>query len=202
MPVDKYKQSGFSLVEVVIGITTFAVALTIITSALAPQVAKSADPIFQVRATELAQSLFNEILGKYYDENTDRNGGRIRCNEDLVNDADEILCTVPNLLGPDTGETSRPSFDDVDDYNGYGVVRDAGGEVISYDSVQNSLGQDISTTANGNLYSGFGIEVDVFYDSNMDGVADATAGNIKLVRVKVRTPADDEIVFASYKHNY
>ena len=127
------RQKGFSLIEMVIGITTFAVALTLVTSVISPQITKSVDPIYQVRATELAQSLLNEILGKYYDENSDRNGGRIRCDEDLANDADEVACTAPNALGPDSsdeyvnGDTNfpdRPAFDDIDDYAGYVIAKD------------------------------------------------------------------------------
>lgn len=196
------RSSGFSLIELVIGITVFSVALTIVTSVLSPQVTKTADPINQVRATELSQSLFNEILGKYFDENADRNGGRIRCNEDLPNDADETLCTAPASLGPEAGEVSRADFDDIDDFNGFGVVRDSGGGIVSFTAIQNSLGQEISTTGSGSLYDGFGVAIDVFYDADRNGIADATSGNVKLVRVTVYTPSQEEIVFSSYKHNY
>ena len=202
MRVALNNSSGFSLIEVVIGITVFAVALTIVTSVLSPQIAKTVDPINQVRATELSQSMFNEILGKYYDENADRNGGRIRCNEDLPNDADETLCTDPATLGPETGETSRADFDDIDDYHDFGVVRDINGAITSYLPIQNSLGQDISTSGSGALYDGFGVAVEVFYDADVNGVADATSGNIKHIKVTVYTPSQEEIVFSSYKHNY
>lgn len=197
------KQTGFSLIEMVIGITTFAVALTIVTSVISPQVTKSVDPIYQVRGTELAQSLLNEILGKYYDENSDRNGGRVRCDEDLANNADELACTAPGSLGPelpdeyvngDTNFPNRPDFDDIDDYAGYAIAKD---EVIV-----NSLGQELRSTADGEFYKDFSLNVDVFYDSDQNGIADTTSGNIKLVRVTVTTPNDENLVFTSFKHNF
>ena len=55
MPVTKLK--GFTLIEMVIGIVVFSIALTLFTSLIVPQVIRSVDPIFQVRASELGQVL-------------------------------------------------------------------------------------------------------------------------------------------------
>ena len=205
MPANKFSQSGFTLIEMVIGITTFAIALTIVSGVIAPQITKSVEPIYQVRATELAQSMFNEILGKQYDENSDPLGGRIRCDEDLNSDGQidasatggegERACST--TLGPDANET-RGSFDDIDDYNGY----------VDSNVVKNSLGQDLTLDGE-NLYEGFSVAVAVIYDSDMDGIANnleepvqSTTGNIKLVRISVTTPNGDALDFTSFKHNY
>lgn len=204
MPVNLFslKHTGFSLIELVVGITTFAIALTIITGVIAPQINRSVDPIYQVRATELAQSMFNEILGKYYDEVADRSGGRVRCDEDLTGDGDdddagEISCS--ETLGPDAGESGRKDFDDVDDYNGY----------FEDGIIQNSLGEDLVIEGK-QLYIGFKVAVSVIYDNDQDQIANDDeldvsehgTGNIKLILLTVTTPSDDELRFASFKHNY
>ncbi|MFT6209390.1 MAG: MSHA pilin protein MshD, partial [Colwellia sp.] len=77
------KPRGFTLIELVVGIVVFSIALMLFTSLIVPQAVRSVDPIFQVRATELAQSLINEIVSKPFDENSNRTGGTARCNEDL-----------------------------------------------------------------------------------------------------------------------
>ena len=56
------KASGFTLIELVIGIVVFSIALVLFTSLMVPQAIRSVDPIFQVRASELGQSLMNEII--------------------------------------------------------------------------------------------------------------------------------------------
>lgn len=207
MPVIQIRrtQPGFSLIELVIGITTFAIAITIITGVLAPQINRTVDPIYQVRATELAQSMFNEILSKYYDENSDRSGGRIRCNEDLNGDGDaddknigEELCS--ENLGPENpGENDRSDFDDVDDYEGY----------YEDEIIQNSLAEDLIIDGV-ELYNGFAVEVSVFYDNDQDQVPNDLeaevdqhgTGNIKHILLTVTTPSGDELTFSSFKHNY
>lgn len=201
---------GYTLIELVVGIVTFSIVLTIVTGILAPQANRSIDPIYQVRATELAQSLFNELSGKLFDENSDRSGGRIRCNEDLSDPADgdaddtgigERLCTTPILLGPedgasgrgDDGENDREFYDDVDDYNGLSF--NAGSDF------QNSLGETLVVDGK-NLYEGFLLAVSVSYDAGQDGGADTVSGNVKRIDVVVTTPTGQEIYFTNFKHNY
>ncbi len=220
-------QAGFNLIEVVVGIVTFAVVLTIVNSVIAPQATKSVDPIHQVRATELAQSMFNEILGKLYDENSDRSGGRIRCGEDLdgsgtvidtgasADDDGEIVCTT--WLGPEDGgpelngvggtetradndEDSRANFDDIDDYDGL--------TYSATDIIQNSLGENLVVDGE-ELYAGFSVSIKVMYDADFDGDDDMLdfgdgidEGNVKLVQIQVTTPNDIVLHFSSYKFNF
>lgn len=204
MPVSANKslQSGFSLIEMVIGITVFAIALTVVTGIVSPQISKSVTPIYQVRATELAQSMFNEILGKFYDDNSDRNGGRVRCDEDVNGDGqirkqdDERACSL--ILGPENGENGRENFDDIDDFNGY----------YEDEVLQNSLGLDLEIDGK-ELYEGFAVAVSVSYDSDMNGVPNhletpqqEATGNIKFIQITVTMPDGEDMTFSSYKHNY
>lgn len=59
-----------------------------------------------ITGTGIAQSIFDEIQGKAFDENTTKS---------FVSDANSLASTP----GKDSGESLRSSFDDVDDYNGY-----------------------------------------------------------------------------------
>ena len=63
-----------------VGIIIFAVAMVSVISFLQPQVKKGIDPIWQVRAASLAQSLSSEIVAKAFDENSSFAGGMQRCN--------------------------------------------------------------------------------------------------------------------------
>ncbi|UAA39097.1 type II secretion system protein [Paraneptunicella aestuarii] len=189
------RDRGFTLIEMVIGIVAFSAVLTIILSVVTPQAVRSVDPIFNVRAAELAQSTLNEISSKFFDENSNRTGGVIRCHEDFDGDGaydnnalKETECTAPASLGPDLGENDREAYDDVDDYDGLNVIVNSFGDSIE----QN--GQD--------LYAGFGILVSVFYDQNMDGIDDGAIGSLKLIRIVVTTPVGDSYTYSVYRSNY
>jgi MSHA pilin protein MshD len=204
------RPKGYTLIELVLGIIVFSIVLTIVAGILVPQASRSIDPIYQVRATELAQSLLNEMSGKLFDENADRNGGRIRCDEDLSNppdgDADdtglgERHCTDPTLLGPEDGlggrpsggETDRSLFDDIDDYDG--IVYSGGADF------RNSMGESLQLDGK-NLYEGFSMTVDVAYDANQNGSTDTSTGNTKRVDITVTTPNGQDINFTVFKHNF
>ena len=176
MRVDK--ASGFTLVELVLGIVLLAIVLTIVTGFLAPQARRSAEPLIQLKANELGQAVLNEILGKSFDQNSERNPPFRRCGETGF-----IACS--STLGKEGGET-RLTFNDVDDYIGNYATAD----------LVNSLNQSIS-----NDYAGFSYSVTVIYDGNFDGVAD-TNNNAKLVTVVVTSSNNESYGFAAYKGNY
>lgn len=189
-------QRGVTLIELVIGIVVFSIALVSIGSFIAPQARRSVDPIMQIRAAELGQSLMTEILARRYDETRDPTGDdslvtdSTRCNEDLDLDGDfdepnEAPCSV--TLGPD-GET-RANFDDVDDYNGL----DETGATIS-----NSLGNAL-IVGGVNLYEGFRVEVDVVYDGARFSLDNQDA---KRITVTVTTPGGEVIPFSAYRSNF
>lgn len=82
-------QSGFTLIELVIFIVIVSVGVTGILLVMNNVVASSADPMVRKQALALADSILEEILQKEY---ADPDGT--------------------------SGEITRATFDDVDDYNG------------------------------------------------------------------------------------
>ncbi|MFD2167778.1 prepilin-type N-terminal cleavage/methylation domain-containing protein [Thalassotalea euphylliae] len=184
-PLKKPKHRGFTLIELIIGIVVFAISLTMVVRFVVPASTQSASQLQQIKAAELGQSLLNEILGKSFDENSDRAGGVIRCGEEN-NSGVLVGCTDHNNLGSDTGE-DRTTFDDVDDYIDFTFA----------DSLDNSYA---------NEYQGFNITINVFYDSNLNDVNDVDEslpiGNIKYVQIDVVTPASETITFAAYRTNF
>ena len=178
-------EQGFTLLEIVIGLVVTSIVMLIVTDLLGAQAQQSVAPVTQARANVLAQGLQREILSKAFDENSGGHNAGERCN-------DTISCTTSANLGPDSGE-NRSTFDDVDDYHGYSVIRNSAGQTI--------------TQSGQSLYQGYQLNVVVFYDDNLDGIDDAAGvgsytGNAKLVRVSVLTPNDETIVFGSYRWNY
>lgn len=194
MPV-RALQQGFTLIEMVIGIIVFAVALTLITSLLLPQSARSIDPIYQARATELAQSLLNEIGAKSFDENADRSGGSRRCGEDMDGDESIDLCTAPAALGLDGGEdcSNRDSFDDVDDYFCISNIN----AVTVLSTPDRPMHASMQP-----LYQDFLVSVEGFYDGNMDSNNDGNISSLKLIRVRITTPNGETLDFTTYRGNY
>ncbi|KGJ98944.1 type II secretion system protein [Thalassotalea sp. ND16A] len=178
-----HKQAGFTLIELVIGMTFMVVVIGFMMAAMMPKERESADQIHLLRAAELGQSLLNEIRSKAFDQQSDFNGGVLRCNE-----TGWRPCTSSLTLGVDGAET-RADYNDVDDYHGLDVFEDA-------------LGRDIN-----DIYRGFSVRIKVVYDNNYDGNSDNYAAIIdnallaKLITVTVTTPLETEVTFATYKAN-
>jgi len=99
------RQSGVTLVELIITIVVLGVAIAGVVGAFAVITGRSADPLNQTRAVALSQLYMDEILSRHYDEATPVGGGKVV--------AAEVDCIT---AGPD-GE-ARPFFDDADDYTG------------------------------------------------------------------------------------
>lgn len=190
-------QSGYSLLELVMGIIVFAIVLTLITSLIVPQARRSVDPILQLRAAELAQSIIREISARSFDENSDRINGFIRCNEDLNGDSlvddsvpgaeAERACSAVFVAE----EANRSLYDDVDDYHG---LSQSGGNIV------NSLNQPIVVDGL-NLYAGYQVTVNVTYAGDFYD-AGQPISNAKLVTVTVITPTNQQLVFSTYRSNF
>ncbi|WP_438864664.1 type IV pilus modification PilV family protein [Neptunicella sp.] len=181
MPANRpFHQQGFNLIELVIGIILFSLALVLVMSTILPQSSRSVEPIYQVKATELAQSLLNEIIAKSFDQQSDRTGGYLHC--------ETSTCTPVAQLGPDLISAgvyeTREQFNDVDDYNDLVVIADSQGQSLA------------------DRYRGFSLRVKVFYDRNRDGIDDNVVRNNKLIRVTVTTPNNDDISFTTFRSNY
>ncbi|MBU2870301.1 prepilin-type N-terminal cleavage/methylation domain-containing protein [Colwellia sp. E2M01] len=168
------KQQGFTLIELIIGIVILTISLAIVSTLIAPADEKSADNVLQIKASELAQSLMNDITSRAFDDNSDMSGGRVRCDE-----AGTAACTT--TLGPETGEDNRNLFDDVDDFH-------------NYSDKKNSTGDDIDGG-----YDQFKISVKVIYAGEDLGLANRLA---KRITVTVTTPLGTEIEFTSHKANF
>jgi len=98
-----HRQAGFSLVETVITIVVIAISLAAISGSMNLSLKRGADPIWQARAVQMAQSYMEDILALRFQEDAVAGGGAV------------ASCRVD---GPENGETSRDDFDDVDDYQG------------------------------------------------------------------------------------
>lgn len=170
-------QRGFTLIELIIGIIVLTISLSIVSTLIAPAEEKSADNVLQIKASELAQSLMNDISSRAFDDNSDMSGGSVRCGEPNIA---TNPCTV--ILGPETGENDRNSFDDVDDFNGFS------------DKV-NSTNDPIHGG-----YDQFKIQVSVIYAGTELGLANNQLA--KRITVTVTTPLGTPIEFTSHKANF
>ncbi len=97
-------QSGTTLIELVMTIVIISIAIAGVVGAFALITGRSADPLNQTRAVELAQLYMDEILTKKYDHDTKQGG-------------------APKYIGGcniDNNGQSRATYDDVDDYDSIG----------------------------------------------------------------------------------
>ena len=141
------KQTGLTIVEMVITIVILGISLSILTATIKGGLNQSADTMIQVRAVALGSSYLDEILSKRYDENV-KSSGVPPCFSQAGPDA----CTVEASFGPEGAEVgNRDQFDDVDDYHG---LAEGEGEV---DPLQDSEGN----TRSG--YENYHIDITVRY---------------------------------------
>ena len=176
---------GVTLIELIAGIVVLAISLTLITSVLGPLSIKSADPWHQVRAAELGHSLMNEILGKSFDEHSNRSGSLLRCNESTA-----MACTTAADFGPDclTGGSTCPGgpfeqrsqFDDVDDFHALN---------LSGNQISNIFGNDPRMV---DIYRSYQLQISVSYDNALT----------KRILISVTTPTGDVIEFSALKGNW
>lgn len=179
------KVKGFTLIELIIGIVMFAIALSIITALIAPQAKRSAEPIIALRASEFGQSLMNEIQSKSFDEHSDRSAPFRRCGETTLG---AEPCTAEGDLGVDNlgaGLETRTSYNDVDDYI-----------ALSNQPITNSLGEVLSQ------YSDFNLVVTVEYDSDFNELTINDGTTFKRITIEVTSPLGEVYGFSAYKGNY
>lgn len=169
--------AGFTLVEIIVGIVVLAIALTIMTTLLLPQARQSVEPIFQVRAAELGQSMIDEIMGKSFNPASDRSGGRLRCDE-----SDAPACEpIPECPG---SFLNREDFISVADYN-------------CYSSFETALGEDISAA-----YPNFELAVEVYFSDALGTPDSSTPRRFKTILVTVTTPTGQPFEFSAVRGNF
>lgn len=188
--------TGFTLIESIIAIVIMAFAMLSLTSFLYPQVEESARPHYEVRAAALGQSLMQEVLSKGFDENSDPDGGELRCGETGAN-----TCSI--TLGPDLassevdgdGNRNPGLFNDVDDYIGCWTSNSASNSYCTQSvvgSLSDIFGNNIAAD-----YPNFSAEVSVVYDTT-----GFSANTIKRVQVVVTAGRYGNFTFSGYRGNY
>lgn len=170
--------TGFTLIELIIGVVVLAFAFSLIATLIYPQAIRSAEPVLQVRAANLAQAFIDEIQAKAFDENSSQSGGDLRCGE-----TGAPPCSA--TLGPD-GET-RDRFDDVDDYHQLQLTQPNLADVLGA-----SLADD---------YRGFSYAISVCY-SDVQGTCSSAVTTFKRVTVSLATSQSQDFVFSYVKGNY
>lgn len=106
------RRNGFTLAEALIAATVLAVAVTAITMPFTAAAQNQLDDARLTLAGSWGQGLMEEILDKPFD---DPDG--------------------PSDPGPESGETTRSKFDNIDDYHGFsespGQMTVPGGQVVA-----------------------------------------------------------------------
>ena len=102
------RQSGVSLLELVVFIVVVGVASGALFKTYNYSVMNHVDPMIKVRAVESAQSKLDEILALKYDHNTPTGG--------------VPACDSTNPLGLVCTNAPDADMNDIDDFNGYSDV--------------------------------------------------------------------------------
>ncbi|AMF95442.1 prepilin-type N-terminal cleavage/methylation domain-containing protein [Vibrio fluvialis] len=185
---------GFTLVESIVAMVIIGLAMVVLISFLYPQVERSATPHYQTRAANLGQSLMSQILARGFDQNSDFDGGAIRCGEFGT------TCTAPEQLGADKdqGEISPAQFNDVDDYIGcwYGDNVSECGSETTKNPLTNILGTNV--VANYRHFTVF-IAVD-YVNSAFQPVSAIT--DMKRIELTIDTGNYGRYTFVAYRGNY
>ena len=184
---------GFTLVELVVGIVVLAIAMMLMNTMLISQSKDSLEPLYRLRASQLGQSIMQNILTREYDENSDHNGGFYRCGEtwDILTPPVLVNCTASSNYGADGGvETSHPFFNDVDDFITNGFV-----DANNYGNVVgNNLGGNINGNDFSNQYNNYAVKIEVVLDTSQ-------GFNMKKITLTIKTPSNENIQFNALKGN-
>ena len=168
-------ERGLSLIETIMAIVIIALAVAGIMTVFFQNVQRGSRPLLATKAAVLGQAMMDEILLKRWDEDTPLGGGRIATG--LANIGTE-------------GETTRPGFDDVDDYNGYS-------DGVPGEPLQNELGEDISSG-----FTGFSRSVIVAFGKPTGAPAGIPVNDYKKITVQVTNPMGETIAFTAVKTNF
>ncbi|WP_028023149.1 type IV pilus modification PilV family protein [Enterovibrio calviensis] len=188
-------QRGYTLVELVIGIVVFGVAMVLISTTLFPMFAKSANPHFEARAAALGQAVMNQVLARQFDRNSDPNGSRWRCDED----AGALL--AQGIISPNPVPLCTPTLS-------------AGAGFIAAEDYIGCWGESSACTrahrgaltaligGSADDYPGFSVDINVEYD---DSTFDDSTNNSKLYKridLYVDTGSFGRYDFTAYRSNF
>jgi MSHA pilin protein MshD len=186
------KHIGMTLVEMIIAIVLMGIAMVAFTSFLVPQIRDSAMPHYQMRAAALGQGFMSQILARGFDQNSDFDGGLVRCGENST------LCTAPAGLGRDGSESMPENFNDVDDYIGCWSTPTTVGQCqgASRGNISDILG-----TSSEDKYRNFRVEVRVAYD-DLSGTAPTGITNYKKVTITIFASNAQPLTLTAIRGNY
>jgi len=176
---------GFTLIEIIVGLVISTLAISLVATLIFPLLTRSVEPVFQIRAAEIAQSVLDDVMSRRYDEATPLGGSPV-CS------AATVSRTVINALGVDTGESHRGTFDDVDDFHRF---------CNADNDIQDVFGDNLSLDG---FTRGYTFRVCVGYDGNYNGVINQSAElNAKLITVTVSPPMQaSRVIISAYRANY
>ncbi len=176
------KERGFTLIESVVVIVVMGLAMMTIINFLAPQISRSGDPHYQTRSAALGQSVMSMILARGFDENSDFDGGEVRCGEGAAAGTAQATCTQQANFGPEEADIAL--YNDVDDYDGCWEPGAANG----CQDLNLLLGENGATT-----YSNYRLDIDVTYQ---------TVDRLKRINLRITALNQPPIVLDAYRGNY
>lgn len=195
-----HRQTGLTLVEMVLTIVILSIALIGIAVTFNIGVSQSSNTLFELRATALAQAYLDEILGQKYDERS-RNRGIPPC---VATGLPGRKCTP--ALGLNGSESARTSFDDVDDFdgldeglNGLDILRDATGSArVGYNNFR------VQVSVRRILIGGGQAEefIQVLPATLVNNPVPDDVFDAKLITVTVSDGSATGIQFSAYKSNF
>lgn len=172
------RMSGLSLIELVFFIVIVSVAIAGVLSVLNVTVKRSADPQLRKQALAIAEALLEEIemAGMTYCDIADPN----------VEVAASGTCTIPEAVGPEPTNTSRP-YDNVNDY------------VTAYNTPQTMTGDVNGTTTM--IPNGYTASVSIIPEP-LNGIASSAATpDVLRIAVTIRY-GSDSITLEGYRTRY
>lgn len=191
------RNKGFTLVEIIVGIVVLSIALTLITSLIVPAARQSVSPVYQVRAVTLGQALLNDIMGKSFDEQSSRTGGRLRCGDYNAPPCSTTLGPTANELDP-SGAVIRERLNDVDDF--HCLTNNPNMQVCSSPRImplQNALGDSLAARYPNYLY-----EITLCYSDASGQCLSSGMSAFKRVLVTIITPDGQRLDFSAIRGNF
>ena len=177
------RHRGVTLIELVVSIVVVSIAVTGVLLVMNQTIRHSADPMAEHQAVAIAESYLEEILSRSFDE-MEASGS--------PEDAPDP--------GPDSGETDRTNYDDVNDYHNL-----ANNGCLATSLPCPALGDCPcdQTGAPIDGLNGYSVKLDVAYNPDL-GPAGQKVGSADaaLITVRVTHPAGVDISISGYRTRY
>jgi MSHA pilin protein MshD len=168
---------GFTLIETVLFIVIVGIAVAAIGQQFVTNVSHSAEPYLRQRALAVANAYMDEILKKRWNSATPTGGGCV-----VTGSGNCVTPGAPAAVAIGNDGQTRPSYDDVDDYNGI-----------------NEAPTDSDGVAMPN-YANFNVTVAVTQPAaNWNGISNLDARQIDIT---VTTPDGQSLLLTAYRINY